>query len=272
MKSSSLIHLMQCAVAGLRAGARLRDKWLAFLLACLGQAGRHRQGFRGWLLRQLKRSSVDGTITVTLRRPPMRHAAHLRLREGNESDYLVVAELLHQSRSAPSSAPGEIIDCGANIGTFSVWAAAVFPDVPLHCYEPEPDNVTRLRENLAVNRIANAQVHPVGVWSADTTLYFHPAASYAGHIDERPPGEPIVCKFPLVTDRSWLKLDVEGAEYVVVPEMLKRGLRPAFISMEVHDACQRGARLIALLREHGYEIHGRMEPDHDCWEINALRR
>lgn len=46
--------------------------------------------------------------------------------------------------------PGEVIlDLGANIGAFAVWASKRFPGARIHCYEPVPENFERLTVNVA---------------------------------------------------------------------------------------------------------------------------
>ncbi len=42
-------------------------------------------------------------------------------------------------------------------------------------------------------------------------------------------------------------------DYGVLPEILSRGVRPAFISMEIHFNDQRGGGLMELLAKLGYK-------------------
>jgi FkbM family methyltransferase len=42
--------------------------------------------------------------------------------------------------------PTEIIDIGANVGTFTVWSAILFPDAPVLAYEPDAWNLFALRK------------------------------------------------------------------------------------------------------------------------------
>jgi hypothetical protein len=55
------------------------------------------------------------------------------------------------------------LDLGANIGYFSVIAAALVKDSgQVHAFEPMPQNLDRLRKNLAPFRWATAQPYAVG--------------------------------------------------------------------------------------------------------------
>jgi FkbM family methyltransferase len=41
-----------------------------------------------------------------------------------------------------------ILDIGANVGGFAVWALAKWPSATIHCYEPNPENFKYLEKNL----------------------------------------------------------------------------------------------------------------------------
>jgi FkbM family methyltransferase len=161
------------------------------------------------------------------------------------------------------------VDGGANIGCFAVYAAALFPDVPIVCYEPEPENAQLLRRTLAASNI-QAEVVEKGLWSRAGRLYFHPHESFTGNIKETPSDYPIEVTTVDAPSGCWLKLDIEGAEYEVLPQVLNSGCRPAVISMEIHHANTRGGSLLELLRQSGYEIHGNWGPEDNCGEITAV--
>jgi len=60
-----------------------------------------------------------------------------------------------ESHLKPSST---FIDIGANIGVFTIYAAAKCPDAIVHAFEPAPHNVARLLENVRLNRLRNVTV------------------------------------------------------------------------------------------------------------------
>jgi len=250
-------------------GASWRDKWLAFLLgghACLGPK---RQSVRRWFRQSIgKLASGD---QVELRCDISGNLARLNLRKEDIADYLVGGEVVNGFYDVPNFTPDLIVDGGANIGLFSVFAAAHFPNVPIVCYEPQPANVKQLRTNLKANEIG-ANIVTAGLWSHPTTLYFRNQSSYAGYIAEEPPGDPVECVIPEVIESCWLKLDIEGAEYQVVPELLRRGSYPRFITMELHFNVERGTGLLEMLREHGYRVRGGEDRAADCANITAIRQ
>jgi len=70
-----------------------------------------------------------------------------------------------------------------------------------------------------------------------------------------------------------LKLDIEGAEYEVIPQILNNGFKPLQILVEVHpdlfsDGRKRTRKLVKLLNENGYQIFG---VSNTCRELSFIR-
>jgi FkbM family methyltransferase len=196
------------------------------------------------------------------------------MRRGNEADFLVAGELVAGGYPLPRSPfrpPTAIVDGGANIGTFSLQAAARFPHVPITCYEPEVSNVAQLRLNFT-NNGTKAEIVSKALWSTSANLFFHPGLSYSGFVSASPSPYPISCELPEVPDGCWLKLDIEGAEYEVLPAILRQRAKPSIISMEIHDFANRGAGLLNVLKQNGYVIEGEIAPHAPCVNVCAYRR
>src|SRR6185295_692567 len=76
-----------------------------------------------------------------------------------------------------------ILDIGANVGIYSLAAAALRGDIPIHAFEPNPHAFARLRVNKNRNAFSNIVEHQLAL----------------GHLDGRPitltwrtkPGNPI---------------------------------------------------------------------------------
>jgi len=145
------------------------------------------------------------------------------------------------------------VDCGANIGFFAVHAGLLFPNAKIVCYEPEGKNFEMLKRNLLLNGI-QADCRLRGVWSSDFSGFFHPRESFDGFISKEPSLYPVDCELPEIQRKTWLKLDVEGAEYEVLPAVLEQDELPLHISMEVHDFHNRGGAIKDLLVLKGYEL------------------
>ncbi len=249
-------------------GATGRDRRLAFLVAGLVSLGLRRKATRRWFLKHINAFARDGQVTLALclnGRP-----ATFAMRAGDEQDFLIGGELVKGAYAPPPFTPRRIVDGGANIGMFALFAHCLFPTATLVCYEPDERNLAQLRHNLAANAIP-AQVNPVGLWSRATTLYYHAVTSYNGYVDESPPGAPIPCVVPDIGPDCWLKLDIEGGEYEVVPALLERGDYPRWLTMEIHHFDRRGRALIAQLEAHGYRVTGDLSPTASCVTVEARR-
>jgi hypothetical protein len=249
-------------------GTGVRDKMTAFLLAGFPKIGTHRTKTRAWFLQQLNDRCINDQLMVSLRiagKPIV-----FSMRKGNEGDYTVGGELLAEIYPKPGFVPDSVVDGGANIGMFSVLANAFFPGVPITAYEPDEENFAQLKRNIELNNI-NCRAKNLGLWSKTTTLYFHKDLSQIGHVDENPPGFPIPCEVPEVGSNQWMKLDIEGAEYEVLPAIFKESLRPRFLSLEVHHMTRNGSMLLDLLRRNGYKLSGDKDSTEDCFVIDASR-
>lgn len=78
------------------------------------------------------------------------------LREGT-SDVNVIREAIDENAYGiqPDMALETVLDIGANIGAFSLFAAMMFPNARIISYEPEPSNRAMLESNIALNNLHN---------------------------------------------------------------------------------------------------------------------
>ncbi len=175
--------------------------------------------------------------------------------------------------SGPLKPDWRILDIGAGLGDFTVFAAKQSPDGVVHAYEPLTESFELLQENLALNEVSNSQVFHKGVASksgslsvdpaqveavstrfAQTDAGTIPAAALADVLDGFPGGE---CDF--------MKMDCEGCEFDILlkspPELLSRIHR---ISLEYHDgyAEHTSAQLAAYLQQYGFKALRQPNPVH----------
>jgi len=83
-----------------------------------------------------------------------------------ERDYQKIEPQIKDARSL-------IVDIGAHIGLFSLYASALNPNVKILSYEPEEENFKNLKENLKQNRAQNVTAKNLAVAGEEgtTTLY-----------------------------------------------------------------------------------------------------
>jgi FkbM family methyltransferase len=73
-------------------------------------------------------------------------------------------------RFADVPGPKSFIDIGANVGYFTcILAHLAGSDGSVVAFEPEPNNLRLLRQNIALNQIRNARVEPVALGAKDDT-------------------------------------------------------------------------------------------------------
>jgi len=255
-------------------GCNFRYRLISFLCARLGNLSEKRRLFRSFIFNLIGRFAQNSQVAVRFHPTSADRPLSIFLRQDNKADYLVFGEMVMQAHKLSVTLPVRpscAVDGGANIGLFALFAHATFPGIKLTCYEPDEKNIVQLRKNLEANNI-NAEVVPKALWSKSAELYFHPGESYSGFVNEDYSPFPISCTLPKVPEGCWLKLDIEGAEYEVLPALLELNCHPSIISMEIHDYNRRGDRLLSLLKAHDYYWNEEFKPTEQCVNICALRR
>ncbi len=166
-----------------------------------------------------------------------------------------------------------IVDIGAGIGEFTLYAAAGMPQSRIFAYEPFPGSFNLLLENIALNGLTNIQTCQKAVWAERGRLLLDTSGgeplqlvSKAASEHARRPGLIEVDCLSLVDVLSenglssvdLLKLDCEGAEYSILLDTPASILaRIDRIVMEYHDAAgpHRHEEMVDNLRSHGYQVH-----------------
>src|ERR1019366_9480917 len=67
--------------------------------------------------------------------------------------------------------PRTVIDVGANVGQFAIASAMIFSKVQVHSFEPVPETVSALKEN--VRTLANVKVYPLALGERQGHCAFH---------------------------------------------------------------------------------------------------
>jgi FkbM family methyltransferase len=191
----------------------------------------------------------------------------------NTTDRLLVWEIwklgMYANKRAPIRPGDTVVDIGAHIGVFAVWAARQARNGRVIAYEPSRGNFTLLVENAGLNRAEN--LVPVN------RAVFDPPGQYAfyqpgGHgsmgsvMQEASARKEMVDAVTLddiftnhgIDRIDFLKLDAEGAEYPVLfnasPDALKR-IRQLVLEYHVFEGSPwKPEELIAHLRRHGFRV------------------
>jgi FkbM family methyltransferase len=187
-------------------------------------------------------------------------AASTAVAYGNPPDFAEMAVWRRYLR------PGDIfVDVGANVGTYSVFAAEMGADV--FAFEPDAANVKKLQRNLQLNDY-RAEIHAVALSNSVGSLRFSSGQDSMNHLvfgEEVGSYEvPSATLDSIMGDRhiAGMKVDVEGAERLVLEgagESLKNG-RLGLIQIEWNNVSESTLReprtqVSALLESYGYAIY-----------------
>lgn len=152
--------------------------------------------------------------------------------------------------------------------------------------EPDPGNFMFLEQNLAC--FSNVKKKRVALAAQNGEATFYRLSSNGGHLlsPDSTPEDKTRDTFVVKTQRlpelfpshwrlalTWLKLDIEGAEYAVFNDMLTSGLKPVFVSAELHDYFHAGGELLVQqLRAAGYKvrIEGSGTSGNVCRQVHAF--
>jgi FkbM family methyltransferase len=159
--------------------------------------------------------------------------------------------------------PLRILDVGANIGLFGLWALGRWPDATVEGFEPEPRNAAMHRATIARNgRGASWHLHEAAAGDRAGTLRF--AAGRYAMGGPAQPGDPHAIDVPVVDvldavkTADLLKIDAEGGEWAILGDPRFADTQARAVALEYHpDLCPaddaRGAAY-RLLERAGFTV------------------
>ncbi|MGM0377269.1 MAG: FkbM family methyltransferase [Bacteroidota bacterium] len=156
--------------------------------------------------------------------------------------------------------------------------------VKIYAFDPTP-GVEKFVHSLE-EKTGNFHFFPVGLGVKDRNEWFYPpenpehiSGSVVPREATREKAFPVQMKTlsTIVAEADIgrfdvLKLDIEGAEYDVIPQVLHSGFKPPQILVEVHpgffpDGRKRTRELVKLLNDYGYKIFGVSD---SCRELSFI--
>ena len=133
-----------------------------------------------------------------------------------------------------------IIDIGANVGGFAVWAHEYFDNPKIDCYEPIKSNYDLLRQNIEGTDISCRNI-AIGKEDGERMMYYGlnncgEASLYEGE-EQRAEGEMVkVMSAKHLPVCDIMKIDTEGAELEILENLT---VQPVIFLIEFHSAWNR---------------------------------
>ncbi len=162
-----------------------------------------------------------------------------------------------------------VIDCGANVGMSVLFFKALYPDSEVVAIEPHPAAFSLLSRNVERNRLRGVRLINAAVAEADGELRLHfesgDAGSLTASVDPAWGGRSSQAVSAMRVSSlagetvDFLKLDVEGAEYGVIRELIATGalanVRETVIEYhEIGSEPDQAAQLPKTLEGAGFQI------------------
>lgn len=152
-----------------------------------------------------------------------------------------------------------VIDIGAHVGRFSLYAAAKAKAGAVYAFEPDPRNLNKLAENIKINNLSNLHYFGKAVTGTgdNVTLYLSPDSAenslYAttqASVPQAIAGITLanIFKENNIETCNFLKLDCEGSEYDILFS-LPQSYWPRIdkLVLEYHDNLYKGKSLKDLV-------------------------
>ncbi len=172
-----------------------------------------------------------------------------------------------------------VLDIGAGFGDFSICVAREHPGAIVYAFEPLPESLALLEENLSLNGIQNVKRFPWAVAGRTGALLLRTATGRSGqHTTTGPGGKSIgeaISVSSVTLDQifvelglgrcDFLKIDCEGAEYEILLHAGEQTLRRIrHVAMEYHDGVTPYSHedLIRLFEQNGFNVRTRPNPAH----------
>jgi FkbM family methyltransferase len=142
-------------------------------------------------------------------------------------------------RNKLEAKPIQVLDFGANIGLFAVFAFQRWDVRGLISYEPDPENASLLRSTMAANSRRWAwTVEEVAVSNRNGQLRFIPGLFSEGRAadpDEQAIEVPLTDVFALGHDVDLMKIDIEGGEWAILTDPRFQQICADTITLEWHS-------------------------------------
>jgi FkbM family methyltransferase len=190
---------------------------------------------------------------------------HAFIREADKSsDLHSVLEVIVRNAYPldPAFAADLVIDGGANIGLFSLEAAAIYPSATIVMCEPLPRNIEQTMKHMKSNHVT-AELLPVCIGGSAGTIPFYCRGANASSFDPHAPYTDVIQinvmrLRDIIGDRPaqriLMKIDIEGMEVESLRDYIPGERRAVIIFCELHGHRVNRPLMEQLFAEHGWSF------------------
>jgi FkbM family methyltransferase len=165
--------------------------------------------------------------------------------------------------SAATTQP-RILDCGANIGISVLNYKRKYPDSKITAFEPDPNIIPVLRNNLMNNNASDVEIVEAAVWVNDGVSQFFCEGADGSKLVTDSQNYQNLVKVPTVNLEKFInqpidliKMDIEGAEFDVIPHIEHKLHYVQNLLIECHfntDEMGKFSRLLNVLANSGFFV------------------
>jgi FkbM family methyltransferase len=173
--------------------------------------------------------------------------------------------------------PTTVLDIGANVGLFTIWAAQRWPDCSITAYEPWPANFIDLSHNVSEHACGRSRS------ASSVTLIQGALGALEGKEWMREGRNRMRCSkwateglqesvqqfdAALVPSAEFVKINVEGHELIILERLDLSATRA--VAVEAHSE-QLAYQIVRLLRERGFTCLSASATDDGCSLLKFAR-
>lgn len=167
-------------------------------------------------------------------------------------------------RFNPSNDKKVILDCGANMGLSVLFFSLNYPNHEIIAFEPDDQIFSLLKKNVETFDLTNVELVKKAVWDKEDALEFYTDGGMGGRIKESYSNqipkrvETIRLKEFLNGNIDFLKIDIEGAEEIILIDCENELAKVNKIFFEYHGFVDRPQRLhdmLAILNNSGFHYY-----------------
>jgi FkbM family methyltransferase len=158
-----------------------------------------------------------------------------------------------------------IIDCGSNIGLSIIYFKKLYPDATIVGFEPDDTIFQILQHNIKLFNLSKVELIRKACWNANTRIEFFSEGADGGRkltsndkLNKTISVEAIQLKNFIEREVDFLKIDIEGAEFIVLNDIQDRLHLVKNIFVEFHSFTneeQMLPELLGLLKKAGFRLY-----------------